>query len=418
VVGNAVANLLVDSPPTTNTTDSYTLTPAAAAVFTAPNPDSADSPGWNFHDTYFVTLKAAKLASLGFDPSNFVSAPFGECPAGKWCVTPNDDQLHNSPAKPCPCVASQDPNPTTDVQDNGNGTTTVTYTQSLAVNDNSYGTGTDPSWATKTHKFSDLTGSDKAEFVFKNGNGQVVNDFFLDYLSAKTGTPSGYGSLGVAGGDGSLLTGPPPVSWTTSMDDNMNIVCPPPAGPWTTNSPSSPGPDPACPGWEFRSIYKVTVSNSIFGPSGFGSVAVPSLHNSPSKPTSCPAGSGPPPASQCNFAITKTEFKDRQVKITIKNNGTVDEIVQAVSLTWPSAANGKLKKVKLDGDVIYDNPDVAGGTANLTAAQLVADAKKRTFKKGDSRVLVFEFEKNVSKNAADYTGTVNFGPGCDLKVLP
>ena len=32
--------------------------------------------------------------------------------------------------------------------------------------------------------------------MLKNGTGQVVNDFFLDYISAKTGTPSGYGSLG------------------------------------------------------------------------------------------------------------------------------------------------------------------------------------------------------------------------------
>ena len=48
------------SAPTLNHTDSYVLTPAAAAVFTAPNPDSSESPGWNFHDTYFVTVKAAK----------------------------------------------------------------------------------------------------------------------------------------------------------------------------------------------------------------------------------------------------------------------------------------------------------------------------------------------------------------------
>ena len=124
--------------------------------------------------------------------------------------------------------------------------------------------------------------------MLKNGNGQVVNDFVLDYISAKTGTPSGYGSLGVAGGDGSLSVGPAPVSWTTSLDDDMNLVCPPPAGPWTTNSPSSPGPDPACAAWEFKSIYQVTVNNSIFGPSGFGGVTVPLVHNSPSKPLTCP----------------------------------------------------------------------------------------------------------------------------------
>ena len=115
VVGTSVANLLVDSPPTLDPTgasaSAYTLTPAAAAVFTAPNSDSAESPGWNFHDTYFVTLKAAKLASLGFDPANFGSAFVDasgnligcvQAAPGKWCVQPNGDELHNSPAKPCP----------------------------------------------------------------------------------------------------------------------------------------------------------------------------------------------------------------------------------------------------------------------------------------------------------------------------
>src|SRR4029078_1753290 len=121
---------------------------------------------------------------------------------------PNDDELHNSPAKPCPCPTggATDPNPTIEVVPGAApNTTKITYTQSLAVNDNSYGTGTDATWAGKGHTFSNLLGSDKGEFVLKNGNGQVVNDFFLDYISAKSGTPSGYGSLGVAGGDGSLV---------------------------------------------------------------------------------------------------------------------------------------------------------------------------------------------------------------------
>ena len=80
----AVTNLLVNSPPTLDpsgaTANAYTMTPAAAAAFNSPNAnqgatmDSADSPGWNYHDTYFVTIKASKLASLGFNPANFGSA--------------------------------------------------------------------------------------------------------------------------------------------------------------------------------------------------------------------------------------------------------------------------------------------------------------------------------------------------------
>ena len=72
--------------------------------------------GWNFHNTYFVKLKAAKLNSLGFNRSNSTFSQFDEratkC-AGKWCVIPNDEQLHNSPAKACPVPAMTATNKTT-----------------------------------------------------------------------------------------------------------------------------------------------------------------------------------------------------------------------------------------------------------------------------------------------------------------
>jgi hypothetical protein len=69
-------NVLLDSPPTD----------AAHTTYTISDPDLA---GWDFHDTYFVTISAAKLASLGFDRTT-------------WQVLPNASQLHNSPAKACP----------------------------------------------------------------------------------------------------------------------------------------------------------------------------------------------------------------------------------------------------------------------------------------------------------------------------
>jgi hypothetical protein len=48
-------NVLVNSPPTDPAHQTYT------------NSDPALT-GWDFHDTYFVTIAAAKLASLGFNP--------------------------------------------------------------------------------------------------------------------------------------------------------------------------------------------------------------------------------------------------------------------------------------------------------------------------------------------------------------
>jgi hypothetical protein len=54
----------------------------------------------------------------------------------------------------------------------------------------------------------------------------------------------------------------------------------------TTNSPttnSSYAPNPSYPNWIYDMIYEVEVSPSVFGASGFGSVMVPSWHNSPNK---------------------------------------------------------------------------------------------------------------------------------------
>jgi hypothetical protein len=118
------SSLIVDSPKTLNTTDSYTLKgpnpwngsyqnteylnmnldpQQQASVVTNVN-------GWNFHNTFFVTLKQAYLQSLGFDFSNWAFSTYADrlanC-AGKWCVVPNDTTLHNSPAKACPVDTSQ-----------------------------------------------------------------------------------------------------------------------------------------------------------------------------------------------------------------------------------------------------------------------------------------------------------------------
>src|SRR6185503_5519296 len=70
-------DLLQNSPPTLSTLNSYTLK--------TPNPWTN---GWDFNNSYFVTIKKAKLDSIGFN-------------AATWHVEPNLTGLHNSPAKPC-----------------------------------------------------------------------------------------------------------------------------------------------------------------------------------------------------------------------------------------------------------------------------------------------------------------------------
>jgi len=63
--GTNGADLLVDSPPTLDTSYNYTLK--------TPNPWTN---GWDFNDSYFVTIKKAKLDSLGFNAAT-----------GRWSAT-------------------------------------------------------------------------------------------------------------------------------------------------------------------------------------------------------------------------------------------------------------------------------------------------------------------------------------------
>ena len=73
-----------------------------------------------------------------------------------------------------------------------------------------------------------------------------------------------------------------------------------------------------------------------------------------------------------------------------------------MTLNWPSATNGNLQQIKLDGDMIYEGPAIAGGTANLTTAQLDEDQNHRKIKKGQADVLDFVFQKNADTNTAHY----------------
>lgn len=167
----------------------------------------------------------------------------------------------------------------------------ITYTQSRDLNDNVYGTSATAAagWA-KGHKFSDLVGSDHAEFRLSDTGGTAVMDFSVDYVSQASGAafpggtvsyPSGYGTLGVLGGDGKMILGSSSnvLSAWTSISQDVNH---PPAG-YTfaqveTNSP----PEPTA-GWIYDNVYQVVVSKAAFGAGGLGGVQVVEVHNSPSK---------------------------------------------------------------------------------------------------------------------------------------
>ena len=175
----------------------------------------------------------------------------------------------------------------------------VRYDQSYDANDNSYGVNS--VWGGVTHKFSELVGSDKAQFIFRNAAGATVLDFLLDYITATTGTSSGYASLGPDGGDGSWTSGARSylLSWNTSLARNLNDTGYCTGGicscgtvtnllvdsPKTVSNTSYELLEPAaCGRWNFVNSYEMVVDGAAFGGvANFGSVSVGTVHDSPPK---------------------------------------------------------------------------------------------------------------------------------------
>jgi hypothetical protein len=111
--------------------------------------------------------------------------------------------------------------------------------------------------------------------------------------------------------------------------------------------------------------------------------------------------------------VTKREISAKQVLITIMNNGSTDEIITNLMLSWPQGTNGNLTQIKLDGDTLWSG--AAGSPINFGIPPLTADANKRKIKKGDSEVQEFTFVNNVAPlNNAAYSGSATFQSGCQL----
>lgn len=176
----------------------------------------------------------------------------------------------------------------------------VVFRQSRSLNDNVYGTPAVADGWSKGHKFNDLVGSDEADFVFTDSHGKVVLNFQLDYISQSKLYPSGYGSLGVSGGDGKMIVGAASniLSYTTTLTDDLNQS--PAFYGYTVNSPS---PESAFPTWDYVDGYTVVVSKKAFGANGFGGVEIASVHNSPSK-----NGNDKITPVTCTGCITNTAF--------------------------------------------------------------------------------------------------------------
>ncbi|MGC8873427.1 MAG: SdrD B-like domain-containing protein, partial [Chloroflexia bacterium] len=126
---------------------------------------------------------------------------------------------------------------------------------------------------------------------------RIAAHFYVDQISPRAGTPSGYACLGFSGGDGQWLEGyasPEYFEVTSVMDYNLNRtgycsggVCrcgnavnllvdsPPASGTYETL-------DPACADWQWYNGWEMRVSKEAFAPLGFG-IVVGNHHNSPTK---------------------------------------------------------------------------------------------------------------------------------------
>ncbi len=159
---------------------------------------------------------------------------------------------------------------------------------SKAFVDNTYGANTscyaDKKGGCKGHSFKDLVGSDKAEVFFNNADGDLLMHMAVDYISESKTHKSGYGCLGVNGGDGKMIKGNASdvLAAQSSLSVNFNqydYVL-------TTDSPATDKnykPNAKYPKWIFTAWTEVWVKWSVFGKIGPGKVYITGIHASPSK---------------------------------------------------------------------------------------------------------------------------------------
>ena len=137
----------------------------------------------------------------------------------------------------------------------------------------------------QAHSFMDLVGSDHAEFKLTDAHGLLVLSFDADYISPDASAPSGYATLGVAGGEGKMLHGSAHdiAAVSTSLDRDLNACG---LHGYLDDSPATDTnytPNPAAPKWDYRVVYDVWAKRSAFGAAGFGAASVDFVHASPSK---------------------------------------------------------------------------------------------------------------------------------------
>jgi len=234
-----------------------------------------------------LTLSASAFASPVVD-GRFQS---GEGYTHHWQIEPSK---YETGAEPMDLWLSQD----------GTGDLFVAAVLPTSYVDNSFGTNsigwTDKHGNPKVHKFDELLGSDKAQFVFTMTSGAPGLNFKLDYIAIDGSAPSGYSCGGVVKdkhtkSDGEVIQGSADdiLAASTSLAYNLNVLSGGAA--YTTDSPAADDdytPNPAIPDWIYEVIYEFQVDGDVFGnqnlldstglADGF-SIYIDELHASPHK---------------------------------------------------------------------------------------------------------------------------------------
>lgn len=184
----------------------------------------------------------------------------------------------------------------------GHNTVHLRLTFDPNFNDNTFGANSIGWSPVRGHRFGDLVGSDHAELKLVGGNGAVAMQFKMDYIEADPSAPSGYATLGVHGGDGSVTVGDAAhvIDVSTSLDKNLNERG---YSDYTVDSPATDEsftPNADTPEWDYRMVFEVWIDLEAFGDAGFAGAFIDYVHASPAKtsadtievmPEECP----PPP---------------------------------------------------------------------------------------------------------------------------
>lgn len=324
------------------------------------------------------------------------------------------------------------------------GTILIRFIQSRDVVDNTYGVNA-VGWPSG-HTFAQLVGSDHAEFKLRDGAGNVVLYFAADYITKSTLYPSGYGTLGVTGGEGKMFTGSASdvLSVHTSISDDLNQS--PAFYGYTVDSP--PEPNPA---WDYRDSYTIVVSGGPFAAHGFGSVEIPYVHNSPAKkkpdlisPVACDtevtnvatatATGTDASGATVSLFVTDSEtilvttgsgggtidvvsggatFSGKTMSVVLTNTGSAVATIGSLFLSWPGSDKA-LVKIQEGGATIYDTKTSA---TSATFTKWKGHVQDRQIAAGASVTLKFTFEANASATVSQYSLGIDFGGGV-VTLLP